>query len=174
MKKTTKASVVLLVDREGRICLARKKQAIHREGEQIDYSLGNWNGYGGKMEWCDFGNIFLTAIRELFGESGVLAFPWQLRRVAKIHFLIVKDDKTIPFMDVSFFFLYTWWMAPQEGKEMGKPHWFKPDELPYEEMMPADREIFQRMLIGERFVAEAVLLGKGKEPRMRDLSESLV
>ena len=40
MTEAKEATVVLLVDQDGRICLARKKQAIHHEGGEISYSLG--------------------------------------------------------------------------------------------------------------------------------------
>ena len=69
---TVQATVVLMMDKDGRVCLARKKQAIHHEGGAIFYSLGLYNGYGGKMDATDE-TILDTAVRELFDESGVLA-----------------------------------------------------------------------------------------------------
>lgn len=44
------ATVVLLEDKDGRVALARKKQPIHHDSSAIEYSLGRYNGYGGKKE----------------------------------------------------------------------------------------------------------------------------
>lgn len=172
-KPKRKASVVLLIDNDGKVCLARKKQSIHHENGEISYSLGTYNGYGGKMEDCD-ATIFDTAIRELKDESGVVADKENLDLVTRVYFYIKKDDGSFEsFMDVSFFFLKVWSGNPEEGKEMGVPTFFTENTMPYDEMMPADKVFFKKMFEGERSVYEVKLLGKKVEPEIRALDESL-
>ena len=118
-----KATVVLLVNKEGAICLARKKQAIHHNGGEISYSLGLYNGYGGKKEVSDV-TISDTAIRELFDESGVSSQKEDLEKVLRVYFYISKEGALIPFMDVTFFLASLWSGEPKEGEEMGAPLFF--------------------------------------------------
>jgi 8-oxo-dGTP pyrophosphatase MutT (NUDIX family) len=173
-KATTKATVVLLVDNKERICLARKKKKIHHSSEAIEYSLGMYNGYGGKMEDSDR-TIFDTAIRELFDESGVIASSTDLELAARVYFYVINSsgDSIEPFMDVSFFFLRNWKGVPREGEEMGPAHFFIHDEIPYNEMMPADRILFEEMLSGKRHVYQVNLFGKDITPEVVMLDEVL-
>ncbi|MFA5132135.1 MAG: NUDIX domain-containing protein [Candidatus Paceibacterota bacterium] len=168
----TEATVVLLVNESGQVCLARKKQAIHHESGEIEYSLGLYNGYGGKKEDID-GDIFDTAIRELHDESGVNAKKEDLDLAFRAYFYIQKEETTSPFMTVSFFFLHTWSGDMVEGREMGPPLFFAPQDMPYEEMMPADKILFEKMLSGDKFVAEVLLLGKHIAPEITFIKESL-
>ncbi len=169
-KPTVQASVVLLFDDKGRVCLARKKQPIHHEGGEISYSLGMWNGYGGKMEKTD-ATIFHTAVRECFDESGVIVTEKDLSLRARVHFFTKKDDRFESFMEVSFFFAHIWKGEPQEGKEMGAPKFFQENEIPYHEMMPADKILFEYIFFGKRNVYEVRLCGKGVPPEVRVLDE---
>ena len=157
------ATVVLLVDKEGRVCLARKKQPIHHEGGEISYSLGMYNGYGGKKEEGDV-SIEDTAIRELFDESSVRGEKEDLYFVGKVKFIISKDGVENPFMNVSFYTLSKWEGDPKEGREMGKPEFFEKTRLPYHEMMPADKILFERIFEGRTISSEVTLFGKEKEP----------
>lgn len=169
--KIVTATVVLLIDTKGRVCLARKKQPIHRDGGEISYSLGMYNGYGGKSEEVDH-TIFDTAVRELYDESGVKASPSDLEHTAQVHFYIKKENEIVePFMEVSFFFLRRWQGTPKEGEEMGVPTFFEEDSIPYDEMMPADKVLFEKMFKGERGVYEVKLLGKKVKPEITLLYE---
>lgn len=163
---TTKATVVLFVDTRNFVCLARKKQAIHHEGEAISYSLGLWNGYGGKMEVSDE-SIESTAIRELFDESGVLGKKEDLVAKGSVLFLLSKESKEEPFMEVTFYFLHKWVGSPKETFEMGEPTFFQEDALPYQGMMPADKVIFETMFQGKKLEGEVVLFGKETAPTFR-------
>ena len=172
-KPTKKATVVLLMKGETEVCLARKKQAIHHENGEISYSLGTYNGYGGKMEKED-GDIFDTAIRELEDESGVYANKENLELCSRVYFYLKKEDESFePFMDVSFFLLKSWIGEPEEGEEMGEPMFFEQDKIPYDEMMPADKIIFEKMFKGEKGVYEVKLFGKKVKPEVRVLEEEL-
>ncbi len=175
-KPESQATVVLLRDGLKRVCLARKKQRIHHSVGEIPYSLGVWNGYGGKSESED-DSIFHTAIRELRDESeGVRGNVTDLELVLRVHFY-VKDKETsehIPFMTVSFFFLDRWFGTPAESLEMGPPMFFDREDIPYDEMMPADKVLLEKMFAGEKGVYEVKLNGKTSPPEIRELEEVLV
>lgn len=173
-KPTRKATVVLLINKRDEVCLSRKKQPIHHEGGSIEYSLETYNGYGGKQVTGDQ-TIFDTAIRELFDESGVVAIKDDLEYVARVYFYRNKEGEEFePFMDVSFFFLREWSGVPKESVEMGAPTFFSQDAIPYNEMMPADKILFEKMFNGERGVYEVILFGKNIRPEVRLLDENLV
>lgn len=97
--KLTRATVVYMIDTDNRVCLAQMKKAIHKDkengGEQIEYSLGVWNGYGGKEIAEDTENakvknvsdsMLYTAIRELKEESGVKAEIEDLELTGVVNF----------------------------------------------------------------------------------------
>lgn len=173
-KPKRRATVVLLINKVGKVCLARKKQEIHHENGSIDYSLGTYNGYGGKMDPTDE-TILDTAIRELYDESGVDAKKENLELVARVYFYLKKDDGGFePFMDVCFFFLKSWSGDPKEGEEMGHPRFFNKADIPYDQMMPADKVVFEKMFNGERNVYEVKLFGKKFEPGIKELNEFLL
>lgn len=166
----TKATVVLLIDEENRVCLARKKQAIHSETGEISYSLGLYNGYGGKMEEED-GSIEDTALRELFDESSVSGEKEDLMYKGTVLFTLEKEGVRKPFMEVFFYTLSAWEDEPKEGTEMGPPIFFKKDEMPYEEMMPADKMLFEKMFRGEDISGEVILFGKEAAPEIHFVCE---
>lgn len=169
-----KATVVLLLNEKGELVLARKKQAIHRDGDEIGYSLGTWNGYGGKMEDADR-TIFDTAIRELQDESGVKADKRDLDLVTRVYFYLAKNEgNPEPFMEVAFFYLRKWIGDPVEGEEMGPPSFFHRDSIPYDEMMPADKALFLAMFNGERKVYQVTLFGKDILPEIVIIDENLL
>lgn len=168
-----RATVVFLINNDGSICLARKKQAIHHEGGAIKYSLGMYNGYGGKMEESDE-TIYHTAIRELHDESSISASIDDLKLVSRVYFYVKKEENLVPFMDVSFFFLTVWNGDPCETDEMGPPQFFAPHEIPYSEMMPADKPLMESMISGERKVYQVNLSGKDVQPEVKELDEKLV
>lgn len=176
-KPKSKAMVVLLVDSYGYVTLARKKQAIHHDTGEIGYSLGTYNGYGGKQEWFDFRSITVTAIREAWGEAQVFIFPWNLKRMARVYFYTSKEGQIKPFMNVTFFIARKWWGEAQEGREMGPPELFLHEgdmcPMPYGEMMPADEILLQSIFDGKHGVYQAVLFGKKDPAEIQELDEEL-
>lgn len=152
MSKTVSATVVLLRDELGRVCLAPKKQNIHKLGQELKDSKKKWNGYGGKQDPGE--TILETAIRELLQESSVLGKADDLELVASVSFYWPGNETTEPDMVVHFFFLRRYVGVPTEGAEMGAPQFFHPDEIPYREMMSADKEFFTKILAGEKIVCD--------------------
>lgn len=172
-EEVKEATVVLLEDGDGKIALARKKQPIHHDSGAIEYSLGRYNGYGGKKEKEDT-TIFATAIRELYDESGVIAREADLTLALRVYFSIKgKNELKEPFMIVSFFVLRNWEGIPVEGSEMGSPTFFNRESIPFEEMMPADELLFKKIFAGEYGVYDVYLPGKHEAPVLEKLDEEL-
>src|SRR3989344_6013142 len=142
-----RATVVFLRDGEGRICLAQKKQDIHKANGEVLKKSNRWNGYGGKCEGKEF---LATAVDELFFEAGVRANQSDLELVGRIHFFWPMNKSGHPDMDVCFFFLDRFIMTPVETAEMGPPRFFEGEEIPYQDMMPADCFFLPLFLKGEK------------------------
>ena len=147
MNKTVLATVVFLKDEEGRFCLAPKKQNIHKEGSELE-DTKKWNGYGGKQNQGEA--ILETAVRELRDESGVVGKQEDLDLVARVSFFWPGNESSEPDMIVYFFILAIFEGVPKEGSEMGKPVFFFPAEIPYDEMMPADKLFLPKIFGGEK------------------------
>jgi 8-oxo-dGTP pyrophosphatase MutT (NUDIX family) len=154
----TKATVIFLKDKDGKICLAQKKKPIHHDAGEITYSLGTWNGYGGKKEDKDI-TIEDTALRELEQESGVTAKSEDLINCGHVFFFWPNNESEIADMEVFFYFANNWNGEVKEGDEMGPPKFFAPNEIPYENMMGGDKILLPKMLSGE-IVNGKLYLGK--------------
>lgn len=151
--ETTIATVVYLIT-EKTICLAQKKQPIHtKDGSVLKKSKDIWNGYGGKREEEDI-SVRDTAVRELFEESSVIAYPQNLIPAGKCNFFWEGNTTKTPNMEVYFFFCGTWKGKPEESNAMGKPVFFPITEIPYHEMMPNDALFLPKMLNNEKPVAD--------------------
>jgi 8-oxo-dGTP pyrophosphatase MutT (NUDIX family) len=166
----TQAVVVLLFDQDNRVCLARKKQAIHnqQEGEEISYSLGMYNGYGGKRE-PDDSSLLATAVREVKDECGVLIDEKDLVPSIRVFFSLVKNNQEVPFQDVTFFTAHTWSSYPEESSEMTPPQFFAQDAVPYHEMMPADSQLFPLVFACDTGTYKVTLYGKGVAPKIEKI-----
>lgn len=121
------ATLVFLVRRSeagiADICLAMKKRG---------FGANRWNGVGGKVK-CGEETIEEAAKREAREEIGVSISD--LRKIAELSFCFPHNpvwDQT-----VHVYFSENWEGEPQESEEMN-PKWFSPDEIPYENMWPAD------------------------------------
>lgn len=120
------------------ICLARKKHKI---------GAGMWNGYGGHCEPNE--KPLDAAIRETKEESGVslhskdcvkeVALVTYFERPRYAIFRELTNYK--PVWSVNIFLAGRWSGECMETEEMGTPQWFNLDEIPYKEMLPADRFI---------------------------------
>lgn len=173
MNKSTIATVVLLKDSNGRICLAPKKNKIHKNGEVLENSGKKWNGYGGKQLHGE--TVLETAIRELKDESGVQGEKEDLELMAKICFFWPGNETKESDMIVYFFFLSVFKGEPKEGEEMGMPKFFFPDDIPLFEMMPADRLFFPKILNDEKIVWNVYFGEKDNDgnPRCEDIGQVL-
>jgi hypothetical protein len=67
-------------------------------------------------------------------------------------------------MKVYFYTVQEYFGNPQETNEMGQPEFFDRQSLPYQEMMPADKVIFERLLQHDYRELDVILGGKDIPP----------
>ena len=122
---------------------------------------GRRNGYGGGVE--DGETIRQSAIRELEEESGkksgkkfITTSLENLEKVAIVDFHNTHSDGKTFICRVHFFVIRKWTGEANETDEMIDPIFFNIDQLPYDQMMPADREYFPLILNGKKIIAKAV------------------
>jgi 8-oxo-dGTP pyrophosphatase MutT (NUDIX family) len=144
IEKVLKQATVCFLRRENQILLAIKARHI---GE------GCWNGYGGGIEAGE--SPRQAAVRELKEETGgVIAKPEDLNKIAEIDFHNTKTDKSTFVCKVHFYLASQWEGDVHETEEMLRPTWFEIDQLPLEEMMPADQTWLPIALSGKNVKAE--------------------
>ena len=131
---------------------------VHKPDKVISTYL---NGYGGKLK-NDHENPLDRAVIELFEEVGLRAHKEDLRPVALISFYF-GENADEPLFKVLIYLLYAWHGLPKESNEMSNPTYYQIDKLPYEHMMPADREWLPLILAGETFEGRVVFSENGKE-----------
>lgn len=117
------------------------------------------NGYGGGIE---NETIKHAAIRELEEETGknsgkeyITTSEEHLEKVAIVDFCNTKSDGETFVCRVHFFIIKKWIGEANETDEMVDPLFFDIDNLPLDQMMPADREFFPQILNGKKIVAKA-------------------
>lgn len=146
-EKTLLQATVCFLRRNNEVLLARKTKKI---------GAGCWNGYGGGIESGE--NPEQAALRELAEETrndqesagGITARIEDLQKVAVVDFHNTKADGTIFVCCVHFYFVFAWKGEAEETDEMAEPTWFDVNHLPFDEMMPADREFVPLLLAGKK------------------------
>jgi ADP-ribose pyrophosphatase YjhB (NUDIX family) len=156
IKSKTICNVVFL-EKGDRICLARKKKAIHHADGKLEISYKTWNGYGGKVEVNE--TVEESAIRELKEESNVDAMVEDLQLIGRI-FFFWPDNSSLDEcdMEVCFYKLNKYSNEPIETDESGAPEFFEIKNIPYEEMLPGDRIVLPKML-EESTAQNKILIG---------------
>ena len=122
-----------------RILLGMKKQG---------FGAGRWNGFGGKVKIDEDESIIDATRREVLEEVGVEVLDFA--EVGEINFYF-EDKSDQP--EVHIFEITKYEGEPAETEEM-KPQWFNLEEIPFDQMWPADREWFEQYLAGEKFEGE--------------------
>lgn len=118
-----------------------------------------WNGYGGGIEEGE--SAVEAAIRELKEETkteeneGVVALPEHLEKIAIVDFHNTKSDGETFVCKVHFYLVRQWKGEAQETEEMIKPTWFEINNIPFGQMMPADKVWLPVALSGKKIVAKA-------------------
>ncbi len=140
-----KATVCLSI-KEGKVLLGMKTRKI---------GVGCWNGYGGGIEEGE--TILGCAIRELEEEVGLKAKEEDLEKVAIVDFHNQKSDGTTFVSRVHFFLVKDWEGEPKETEDgaMVTPTFFDINNLPFDKMMPADKEYFPLILKGKKLLVES-------------------
>lgn len=105
-----------------------------------------YNGPGGKLEPDE--TILECLAREIEEEVDVRINPDQAEHVANVTFCV----KDIPDFLVHVFIVREWTGEAMETESM-IPFWFPLTDLPFDQMLGADRAFMPRLLAGERFDA---------------------
>ena len=137
-------AVIVYLVKDNEVLLAMKTKKI---GE------GCWNGYGGGIEVGE--SIADAAIRELYEESGVITQSEHLEKIAIVDFHNTKSDGTKFVCRCHVFVVKEWSGEIKATSEMANPTWFRINELPLNQMMPADQYWLPLALLGTKIIAKA-------------------
>lgn len=151
-------TTLAIIEKGDEALLAMKKRGF---GE------GWWNGYGGKVQ--DSETIDEAMIRELWEESGIVAKRFKKRAI--IEFFFAGTDKEV---EMHVYEVTDHEGQPIETEEMS-PQWFKKDEIPFDNMWPADRNWMPLFFDGKNFSGRAVFDGQTKafiESDFKELDKS--
>jgi 8-oxo-dGTP pyrophosphatase MutT (NUDIX family) len=121
------------------------------------FGAGNWNAFGGKVEYEEDVSIASSAARELLEESG-LAFPRggdDLEHVGVLYFRYPQQsDKKKEFLEVHLYAVDVDSTPPisiealAESEEMNPIRWFPIDQVPLEKMWCDDKFWLKPLLFG--------------------------
>jgi len=126
-----------------------------------------WNGYGGGVEAGE--SVSETAVRELYEETGngVRADVKHLEKIAVVDFHNKKDDGRTFICRVHFFFVHEWEGQIGTSGEMIRPTWFPFGALPWDNMMPADREWLEPILLRKKKVYAQAFLADRQRSKVK-------
>ena len=133
------------------VCLLVKGDEVLLGLKTDKIGAGCRNGFGGCVEEKE--TIKSAAIREIEEETGkkvgdvfITTSPDNLEKVAVVDFENTKSDDTHFICRVHFFIIRGWTGEAVDTDEMIDAKYYKIDDLPLGEMMPADREFFSLIL----------------------------
>lgn len=155
--------------RNSTICYCIKDDFVLLGLKKRGFGVGKYDGYGGKVDACE--TIEEGAIRELFEESGLVAKPSDLEKVAVIDFYFSDIPKEKNWdQQVHIYTLKTWKGEPVETEEM-KPLWFKKDKIPIDKMWGDIPYWFSEVMQGMKFVGEFTFEKSGEAVVKYELKE---
>lgn len=143
-EKTLLLATLVFPIKNGKVLLAKKGGKI---------GAGCWNGYGGGVEENE--TLEECALRELEQESRLKGALSNLHKIAIADFHNTKKDGTTFVCRVHCYTLNEPVGIPQETEEMLNPSWHYLNDLPFEQMMPADRYWLPRALIADQIYVVA-------------------
>jgi hypothetical protein len=108
----------------------------------------------------------LTACRVMKEQGGIKVLPKDLIDVAILNFIFKGEHKS----RCHVYFIEREFGQVQETRAMGRPTAYAFDEVPYDKMLPTDRECLRRVLAGERLICAVHCNDElGTEPRFEVL-----
>lgn len=145
-EKTLLKAVIVFPIRARKVLLATKT----KEGNKI--GAGCRNGYGGGIEPGE--TAIDAAVRELEEESGLIARPEHLEKVAEIAFHNQKENGMFSTCRCEVFVIRMWRGSEHATATMLDPRWFSVKKLPLGEMLPADPMWVPLVVNGWRITGE--------------------
>jgi len=115
--------------------------------------VGRWNGPGGKIEKGETPEQ--TAVRELPEETTLETTAAALEKIALVDFHNQRADGSTFLARVHMFLALAISGVATDTRELVKQTWFNRNNLPYWQMMPADREWLPPALAGKKVRATA-------------------
>lgn len=149
-------------DVEATLCFPLRGECVLMARKKDGIGKGRYNGYGGKKEKGDF-SIRATAAREIKEEGNVLVRKRDFKKVAIGYFTNIKSDGSKIIFKVHIYIIKKWKGEFRESNEMGIPHWFYEDEIPFDEMMAGDQPWIREILKGKKIIVRATLKNKQQE-----------
>ena len=137
-------AVLSFLVRPKKVLLAKKMAKI---------GAGLWNGHGGGIE--NGQSPEEAAVAELKQEAGVMVLERNLEKVAELYMHNTTEDGTKFTCHVIVFFVRIWNGAPISTEEMSDPTWFDFDEIPINQMLPADKHWLPLVLSGKKIKVDA-------------------
>jgi 8-oxo-dGTP pyrophosphatase MutT (NUDIX family) len=122
---------------------------------------GCWNGFGGGIEKGE--SPLKAAVRELEEEAGVKALPKSFEKAAIVNCHNTKSNGDTFVCKVHVYLVKQWSGEIKETDEMLKPTWFDISNLPFERMMPADKEWLPIALANKKIIVKLQLGAFQKE-----------
>ena len=111
------------------------------------------NGWGGGS---DFGETASESIvRKVYEKGRVRAHPRDFEKVAVVDFTNHKTDGSIFVCRVHTYLLHHWDGEFRPTTEMADPQWFEKQNLPLDDMMPADRIWMPPLMAGRKMFVQA-------------------
>jgi 8-oxo-dGTP diphosphatase len=115
---------------------------------------GKRNGLGGGIESGETQRM--ACVREVGEEGGGISVKVEnLIKMGDAYFDNTTEDGKNFICHVSIFISYIWEGLPSDTEEMGDPKWFSLDNLPKNDMMPADPVWLPIILSGKKAIIKA-------------------
>jgi ADP-ribose pyrophosphatase YjhB (NUDIX family) len=147
------------------ICFPKRGNEILLAIKTDKIGKGLFNGYGGGIE--DGEGVIESAIREFGEESGVSIVPKQLEKIAVVDFHNTKSDGSTFVCRCHIFLVHDLKEEVTAKEKMINPEWFDISNLPFDRMMPADRDFLSLALAGEKVYVKAYL-GPFQKTKLRE------
>ncbi len=139
-EKTLYRAVIVFIMFGDLVLLAKKTKKIGK---------GLWNGYGGGIE--DGESPEDAAVRETSEESvGITIEKKDLLKVADTYFHNTKEDGSNFTLNAVVYIVKKYKGTPSDTEEMIDPTWFNKNNLPLDQMMPADKIWVPIVLSGKK------------------------
>lgn len=144
------------------LCIIYQDRKILLGKKKRGFGVGRWNGFGGHVE--DAESIEEAAAREVLEEAGL-----KVKSLEKMGIIIFEFQDGHQSFEVHIFRGKDFEGEITESEEM-KPEWFDVDNLPLDNMWPADVYWLPIFLKGKKFEGEFIY----DHPSTSDCSSKII